>query len=137
MLANIVVDAYVSDYHNVRLFHYSQYIMWLRLQTVYGLIVLMAKTKQKRKISKSRAQTQELDSVFMLKLVLYLIIGAQWIRFENHDGVTQIPIPIGLIIGMLFAAHDHFKIDRRIEFAVLLIAMFVGFWTQVGVYITY
>lgn len=97
----------------------------------------MAKTKQKRKSVKSRAQTQELDSVYLLKLVLYLIIGAQWVRFENADGTTQIPIPLGLIIGMLFAAHDHFKIDRRIEFAVLLIAMFIGFWTQVGVYVTY
>ncbi len=97
----------------------------------------MAKAKQKRKSVKAHAQTQELDSVYMLKLVLYLIIGAQWIRLENHSGATQIPIPIGLIVGMLFAAHDHFKIDRRIEFAVLLIAMFVGFWTQVGVYIAY
>jgi hypothetical protein len=97
----------------------------------------MAKTKQKRKVVKSRARTQELDSVYMLKLVMYLIVGAQWIRFENTSGSTQIPVPAGLIIGMLFAAHDHFKIDRKIEFAVLLVAMFVGFWTQVGVYIAY
>lgn len=95
----------------------------------------MVKTKQKHKVIKSRAQ--ELDSVYMLKLVMYLIVGAQWIRFENADGTTQIPIPIGLIVGMVFAAHDHFKIDRKIEFAVLLVAMFVGFWTQIGIYITY
>lgn len=98
---------------------------------------MMTKSKQKRKTSGSRAQTQELDSVYMLKLVLYLIIGAQWVRFENHDGTTQIPIPVGLVIGLFFVAHDHFKIDRRIEFAVLLVAMFVGFWTQIGAYITY
>lgn len=72
----------------------------------------------------------------MLKLVLYLIIGAQWVRFRTATGTTEIPIPIGLIIGILFAAHDHFKIDRKIEFAVLLVAMFVGFWTQVGIYVT-
>jgi hypothetical protein len=97
----------------------------------------MAKTK-KRAGSKARVtKNNELDSVYMLKLVLYLIIGAQWIRFENANGTTQIPIPIGLIVGMLFAAHDHFKIDRKIEFAVLLVAMFVGFWTQIGIYITY
>jgi len=93
----------------------------------------MAKTKQKR----TRTGAQELDSVYMLKLVLYLIVGAQWLRFESPGRGTEIPIPVGLIVGMLFAAHDHFKIDRKIEFAVLLVAMFVGFWTQVGVYITY
>jgi hypothetical protein len=36
----------------------------------------------------------------------------------------------------LFAVHDHFQIDRKIEYTVLLVAMFVGFWTQIGVYIT-
>jgi hypothetical protein len=96
----------------------------------------MARTKKKTSI-KRRAHSVELDSVFMLKLVLYLIVGTQWVRFQNSTGTAEIPIPIGLIVGVLFAAHDHFKIDRKIEFAVLLVAMFVGFWTQVGVYITY
>lgn len=93
----------------------------------------MAKTKKTRR----QPKTNELDSVYLLKLVLYLIVGAQWIRFENAAGTSQIPIPIGIIIGVLFASHDHFKIDRKIEFALLLVAMFVGFWSQVGVYITY
>ena len=127
----------MSDYHNVRLFHCSQYITQLLLQTVYALIGLMAKTKQKRQAPTSRAQTQELDSVYMLKLVMYLIVGAQWVHFESPGRGTQIPVPVGLIVGMLFAMHDHFKIDRKIEFAVLLVAMFVGFWTQVGIYIAY
>ncbi|HEY1835669.1 MAG TPA: hypothetical protein VGG13_02505 [Candidatus Saccharimonadales bacterium] len=93
----------------------------------------MAKTKSRKR----KTGGPELDSVYLLKLVLYLIVGAQWVRLENAGGTTQIPIPIGLFIGVLFAAHDHFKIDRKIEFAILLVAMFVGFWTQVGVYITY
>lgn len=102
----------------------------------------MAKTKtvsrtvSRKKPKKSTASTQP-DSVYLLKLVLYLIVGAQWIYFKSGTGSGQIPIPIGLIVGILFASHDHFKIDRKIEFAVLLVAMFVGFWSQVGVYITY
>jgi hypothetical protein len=91
----------------------------------------------KRRAKTAQKSGNELDSVYLLKLVLYLIIGAQWIRLQNVNGTTQIPIPIGLIIGVLFASHDHFRIDRKIEFALLLVAMFVGFWTQVGVYITY
>lgn len=98
----------------------------------------MAKTKSKKTASvRSRDARNELDSVYLLKLVLYLIIGAQWVRLENAAGTGQLPIPVGLIIGFLFAAHDHFRIDRKIEFALLLVAMFVGFWSQVGVYITY
>lgn len=95
----------------------------------------MAKTKQKH--SKGPGRTaQELDGVYFLKLVLYLVVGAQWIRFTDASGSSQIPIPIGLIIGILFAAHDHFQIDRKIEYAVLLVAMFIGFWSQIGVYIS-
>lgn len=97
----------------------------------------MAKKKTITHSQKLYKGSPELDSVYLLKLVLYLIVGAQWIRVVNQAGTSQIPVPIGLIVGFLFAAHDHFKIDRKIEYAVLLIAMFVGFWSQVGIYITY
>ncbi len=89
----------------------------------------MSKTKQRRKQS-----AQELDSAYLLKLVLYLIVGAQWL-WLNH-GTTQIPLPIGLFIGVLFAVHEHFQIDRKIEYAVLLVAMLVGFWSQAGIFVS-
>ncbi len=86
----------------------------------------MAKTNKQ-----SRRNSNELDSAYILKLVLYLIIGAQWLRFVP-TGNLQIPIPIGAIVGIFFAAHEHFVIDRKIEYAVLLVAMFIGFWFPVG-----
>ncbi|HET8709527.1 MAG TPA: hypothetical protein VFL85_04600 [Candidatus Saccharimonadales bacterium] len=103
----------------------------------------MAKTKTAKKPAKKAAkkrrtvaQNQSFESIFILKMVLYLILGAQWIRFVGHSGGSQVPIPIGLIVGILFAMHDQFQIDRKIEYAILLVAMFVGFWSQVGIYIT-
>jgi hypothetical protein len=96
----------------------------------------MAKTKLKRQ-ARSHRQKPELDSVYVLKLVMYLIVGTLWVRIGNSTNTNQIPIPAGLIIGFIFAMHEHFRIDRRIEYAVLLVAMFVGFWTQVGLVITY
>lgn len=93
----------------------------------------MPKTKKR----KQKLTTAELDSVFLLKLVLYLIIGAQWVWFVSDTSMTQIPIPVGLIIGFGFALHDHFKLDRKIEYAVLLISMLVGFWAQAGIFIHY
>ena len=94
----------------------------------------MAQNNHKRP-RRQAGDSQELDSVFLLKLVLYLILGTQWLRFTDDAGVTVLPLPVGLVVGLLFAAHDHFQIDRRIEFAVLLVAMLVGFWTQVGVFV--
>lgn len=95
----------------------------------------MAKTKKSSK-KVSVPQSQRLDSVYILKLVLYLILGSQWLRFVNSGNSWQVPIPVGLIIGILFAMHDHFQIDRKIEYAMLLLAMFVSFWAQIGVYVT-
>jgi len=85
--------------------------------------------KTKRKVSKSRPK-QEMDSVYILKLVLYMILGAQWLRITK--GSLQLPIPYGLLIGLLFAAHDHFRVDRKIEYALLLGATFVAFWLPIG-----
>ena len=87
----------------------------------------MAKAKPKIK-----KQARELDSVFFLKIVLYLVLGSFWLRLVDPGLTKQIPIPVGLVLGLLFATHDHFKIDRKIELAVLLIAALLGFWMQAG-----
>jgi hypothetical protein len=91
--------------------------------------VLMAKSKKRKAVT-------ETDSAYLLKLVLYLIVGSQWIRLVNPNLQHQIPIPIGLVIGIIYAWHDHFQIDRKVEYAVLLISMMIGYWLQTGVYIT-
>jgi len=81
----------------------------------------MAKKKTKK--------IYEPDSVFFLKLVLYFILGAIWIRL--HD--VPIPgVPVGLIVGILFARQDHFQIDRKIEYAILLGAAIISFVAPVG-----
>ena len=92
--------------------------------------MVKAKTK-KKKVVMSR---QEFDGIYVLKIVLYVIVGSQWIRLTDGGMTTQIPLPIGLLLGGMFAMHDHFKIDRKIEYAVLLVACLVGFWSQVGLY---
>ncbi|MES2970811.1 MAG: hypothetical protein V4702_00640 [Patescibacteria group bacterium] len=92
----------------------------------------MAKTKRKRQ---PKGEPTELDGVYVLKIVMYLIVGSQWVRFVDPGLTKQIPIPLGLIVGIIFAAHDHFKIDRKIEYAIIIIASFVGFWSQTGLFI--
>jgi len=88
----------------------------------------MAKTK--------KATSAEPDSLYFLKLVLYVVLGSFWLKFA-----TPIPIgdfllhgfPLGLIIGLLFASHDHFQIDRKIEYAVLIIVTIVTFFLPAGI----
>lgn len=89
----------------------------------------MAKTKRKKRVPR------ESDSTYFLKIVLYFILGTFWVRILYIDvGPFQhLSIPLGLIIGLVFASHEHFKIDRKIEFAVLLAATFISFYLPVGI----
>ncbi len=82
-------------------------------------------------MSNKVTENNEPDSTYLFKIVLYLIIGSLWLRI-NTSATNQIPIPIGALAGVLFASHDHFRIDRKIEYAVLLVAMFVGYWIPAG-----
>ena len=91
----------------------------------------MAKVKNKRK----QKIVHELDGVYILKIVMYLVVGSQWVRLVDPALTQQIPIPFGLLLGGFFAMHEHFKIDRKIEFAILLMASFMGFWSQNGIVI--
>jgi hypothetical protein len=85
---------------------------------------------------KKSRNRNEPDSAFILKLVMYMIVGAQWVRVVNPSLTKEVPLPVGLVIGLVFAMHDHFRLDRKIEYAILLVAMLVGFWSQAGIYIT-
>lgn len=84
-------------------------------------------------MAKRKTKT-EADSAYFLKLVLYLIVGSLWVKITTET--AQVPIPVGFILGLLFTTHEHFKIDRKIEYAVLLIAALIGFWAPIGLYIT-
>jgi len=82
----------------------------------------------------AKKQNKELDGVYFLKLVLYLVIGSLWLKITRGENL-QIPLPLGGVIGLVFASHEHFQIDRKVEYAVLLVAMLVGFWAPFGLYL--
>jgi len=79
-------------------------------------------------------KTKNFEEAYFLKLVLFLVLGSLWLKVGDGQG-WQIPIPVGFILGMALATHDHFQIDRKIEYALLLVAMFVGFWAPIGIYL--
>jgi len=96
----------------------------------------MAKTTKTAKKPKKASAAAEMDSVFFLKLVLYLVLGSVWIKVIHGDTIS-LPLPVGLIAGLFFTAHEHFQIDRKIEYAILLVAMFVGYVAPFGLYLSF
>lgn len=94
----------------------------------------MAKTKSKRVVKKSAGDN--FDGVYLLKMVLYLLLGSVWIKASNGQDIA-VGIPIGLIIGLVFTLHEHFQIDRKIEYAVMIVAMLFGYFAPYGLYINF
>lgn len=99
--------------------------------------MLMANKQTKTRESTSRKRRtppQNTDGIYFLKLVVYLVLGSFWLKITDGRSV-QIPIPLGFMLGLVFAAHDKVQLDRKIGFAILLVAMLVGFWAPFGIYV--
>jgi Na+/H+ antiporter NhaC len=86
---------------------------------------------------KKKTKTTEADSAFFLKILLFLILGTFWLRLTNvsFGPFTSVSLPVGLIVGLLFAMHEHFQIDRKMEYAFLLIATVMSFYLPMGIVI--
>lgn len=69
----------------------------------------------------SNSSNTEYDSVYFLKILLYLILSTLWLA---PDGKRL--IPLGLIIGVIAVQHERFQIDRKIEYAVMLVGAVLG-----------
>lgn len=95
----------------------------------------MARQAAKTKKIKTTVHHRESDEAFFLKIVMYLLVSSLWVRIDTGDG-TVIPLPVGAVVAVFFALHDHFQIDRKIELALILVAMFISFWLPIGLFIT-
>jgi hypothetical protein len=91
--------------------------------------------KQTKTLTKHSARSGNFDGVYLLKLVLYIILGSMWLKVSG--GGFQLPLPVGFIIGIIFASHEHFRIDRKIEYAALIISMLVGYIAPYGLYLNF
>jgi hypothetical protein len=73
------------------------------------------------KKSTSKPAERETDSTYFLKVLLYIILGLIWVKYNGY-----LVFPIGLVLGVIFAQKDHFALDRKIEYAILIMACLVG-----------
>jgi hypothetical protein len=87
-----------------------------------------------KKAAQLAKQQTELDTTYFLKIVVFLVLGSQWI-FIERAAEWQMPIPVGFILGLVFATHEHFEIDRKIEYVILIMAAFISFWLPLGLVI--
>ena len=93
----------------------------------------MARKVKNKTVASNNPET---DSAYFLKIVMFFIIGSIWFKFLNFEFLPSLNVlPVGLLIGLVFATHDHFQIDRKIEYAILLAAAIVSFVAPIGIII--
>jgi len=64
----------------------------------------------------------EYDSVYFLKILVYLILGSVWATTATGGRI----VPLGLVVGVIIAQHEKLQIDRKIEYGMLLIGSVLG-----------
>ena len=81
--------------------------------------------------STKKSGAHETDNAYFLKILIYFVLGTIWVKVNGY-----VVLPAGLLLGVLIAQHDHFVIDRKIEYAVLIVASVLGLagW---GVYLAF
>ena len=80
----------------------------------------------------------ESDSTYFLKLVLYVVLGSLWLKFATPlelGGFVFNGLPLGLALGIVFASHDHFQVDRKIEYAILIVMTILSYFIPAGILI--
>ncbi len=71
----------------------------------------------------------ESDNAYFLKILIYFTLGMLWVKYDGY-----MVLPIGLILGVIIAQHDHFSIDRKIEYAILIVAAILGLWGGIALF---
>jgi hypothetical protein len=71
--------------------------------------------------SAKKRTARESDDAYFLKILIYFVLGTIWLKYNGF-----VIFPAGMLLGIIVAQKDHFSIDRRIEYAILLVSAVIG-----------
>jgi hypothetical protein len=108
----------------------------------------MVQKKQTRKRPQSRAAIStrtakekifETDGTYFFKLVLFVILGTLWLKFQQPVTWLGLPvsgIPAGLLIGLVLATKfEKYQADRKIWYAILVVVAIISYFVPAGIVI--
>ncbi|OYX42943.1 hypothetical protein B7Y94_02660 [Candidatus Saccharibacteria bacterium 32-49-12] len=86
---------------------------------------------------KGNERLYEKESAFFLKLVVFIILSALWIRLENPISAGPMiiqAIPVGLIVALLLVFKiERYQFNRKIWYATLILMGILTSFTSVGI----
>jgi hypothetical protein len=81
----------------------------------------------------------ESDSTYLLKLVVFVLLGTLWLKFATPltwHGIPFNGIPIGLLAGLLLVRRfEPLQIDRKIWYAILIVVTIICYFVPAGIVI--
>jgi len=110
--------------------------LWFKKRTTRGSgRTVTGKTKLTPKnTAREIFKNQRVYAYFLLKLAVFLILGMFWFRLgAPFFGLSA--LPVGLIIGLVIAIFEKFRIGRGVEIAILIIAAVISYFLPIGIVI--
>lgn len=81
----------------------------------------------------------ESDGAYFLKLVLCIVLGTLWIKFQAPlvvGGISLNGLPVGLLFGVLVVSQfEKFQYDRKLWYAILVLVTIVSYFLPAGIVI--
>ncbi len=81
-------------------------------------------------------EANEPDSTYLLKLVLYVLLGTFWLKLADPVVWLGLPIgaiPFGLLIGLVLVRwFEKYPTDRKIWYAILVVVTIIGNFLPTG-----
>lgn len=88
---------------------------------------------------KGRERIYDNDGSFFLKLVVFVILSALWLRLKNPievGGLVVQAIPVGLFIALLLVLKtEKYQFNRKIWYVTIIFMAILTSFTPVGVMI--
>lgn len=105
------------------------------------------KQKRPRTYARNRANVTrrgyerivESDSTYFLKLVIFILLGTLWLKFEQPITWLGVPfngIPVGLLVGLILVSRfEKSQANRKIWYAILIVVAIICYFVPAGVVI--
>ena len=80
----------------------------------------------------------ESDEHYLLKLVLVLLLGTLWLKFQSPVSVAGIlltGLPVGTLFGLLIHHFEKNQFNRKIWYAIILIMTVISYFLPAGIVI--
>ena len=81
----------------------------------------------------------ETDGSYLLKLVIFIILGTMWLKFNQPVewfGLHINALPLGLVVGLVLVnLVEKYQFNRKIWYAVLIIVGIVTYFLPAGIII--